>query len=172
MSTVTAQILVGGAHPNDGGIIPGHVLFLGENSRPVWTLMNAMWDPYMKQDSGQVVWIPTIDHMLEDAFVMIGVYALQDEKLVKNFKELNLLERDRLELYDDATEEIRMHWYELAKQIELPHKVVITVLDGSTILYQLPCIRDYHFDVDVCTPKFSRYYSAWNDKVEIRGKLK
>ena len=41
MGTVTAQILIGSPHPNDGGIIPSHYLFLSENDRPSWTLVRA-----------------------------------------------------------------------------------------------------------------------------------
>jgi hypothetical protein len=33
MATLTAQILVGGSHPNQGGINPSHYLFLSESSR-------------------------------------------------------------------------------------------------------------------------------------------
>ena len=38
MATITAHILVGSAHPNHGGILRTHSLFLSENSRPAWTL--------------------------------------------------------------------------------------------------------------------------------------
>ena len=41
MGTVTAQILIGSPHPNDGGIIPSHYLFLSENDRPSWSLVGA-----------------------------------------------------------------------------------------------------------------------------------
>ena len=31
MASLTAQLLIGSPHPNDGGIIPSHYLFLSEN---------------------------------------------------------------------------------------------------------------------------------------------
>jgi hypothetical protein len=39
MASFTAQILVGSAHPYNGGIIPTHFLFLSENDRPAWILV-------------------------------------------------------------------------------------------------------------------------------------
>ncbi len=80
MATFTAQILVGSPHPNHGGINPTHSLFLSENSRPAWILV----DPY--PDSGprnsRIVWIPTLENMLEDALLMIAVYVCKDDGIL------------------------------------------------------------------------------------------
>jgi hypothetical protein len=40
LSIITAYILVGTKDPYSGGINPFHYLFLSENDRPAWTLVN------------------------------------------------------------------------------------------------------------------------------------
>ncbi len=59
MATVTASILVGTVHQNDGGISPTHQLLLSENSRPAWSLFS------MDSAKRRAVWIPTVEDMLE-----------------------------------------------------------------------------------------------------------
>ena len=40
MGTLTAQMLVGSPHPQFGGILPSHTLYLTKNDRPAWTLVS------------------------------------------------------------------------------------------------------------------------------------
>ena len=65
MGTVTAQILIGSPHPNDGGIIPSHYLFLSENDRPSWSLVGANIFQENEKEFSKIVWIPTLDNMVE-----------------------------------------------------------------------------------------------------------
>jgi hypothetical protein len=39
MGTMTAQMLIGTGHPNHDGIGPKRYLFLSENGRPAWLLV-------------------------------------------------------------------------------------------------------------------------------------
>ena len=70
MGTMTAQILVGSSHPNHDGIQPTHWLFLSENSKSAWVLTSQN---IFEEDitTNQIIWIPSIDNMLEDAFSKI-----------------------------------------------------------------------------------------------------
>ncbi|MET3289309.1 UNVERIFIED_CONTAM: hypothetical protein ABID98_001879 [Brevibacillus sp. OAP136] len=81
MGTITVQLLVGEAHPNHGGIYPSHVLYLSENSRPSWILSehNILVEPVSKQKP--IIWIPTVDHMLEDALLMISCYVAKHPQI-------------------------------------------------------------------------------------------
>ena len=74
MGTFTAQILVGTPDLYHGGIIPTHYLFLSENDRPAWILED-------KSGSQNVVWVPTIEDILEDALLMIAVHVCKDSYL-------------------------------------------------------------------------------------------
>lgn len=68
---MTAQLLIGSAHPNDGGIKPKYYLFLSENGVARWTLIEANFSPQSKSSNPIIAqWIPTIDYMLEDAIVI------------------------------------------------------------------------------------------------------
>ena len=59
MATMTAQMLIGSGHPNHGGIEPKRYLFLLENSRPAWLLVEE--NPFQSANrEKRVVWIPTV----------------------------------------------------------------------------------------------------------------
>ncbi|WP_121661857.1 hypothetical protein [Metabacillus litoralis] len=74
MGTFTAQLLVGQAHPYEGGICGiTHTLQLSENGRPAWVLVSTNDEKDTKIT--KITWIPTLEHMLEDALLMIGLYV-------------------------------------------------------------------------------------------------
>ncbi len=87
MATFTAHILVGHSHPNHGGISPSHALFLSENSRPTWILI-PLGLPGSESTTGHnsITWVPTVEHMLEDALLMIAVHVLQERSIVERFQ--------------------------------------------------------------------------------------
>lgn len=172
MGTFTAQILVGGAHPNDGGMINlTHELYLSENSIPGWHLVPS----FFQNDEGRerIVWIPTLEHMLEDALLMIGVYVLKDKELVDmaNRYIKKKSNRKAIGLYDDVAKDDLLRMYERARQIESGHKIIINVFEGSSIRRQLKVLEEYEFDLEVCLSSFKREYSMWSGKKEIRGLL-
>ncbi len=75
MGTITAQILIGTGHPYHGGIVPTHVLWLSENSRPAWRChpFERSPDPRERPDAGQCIWIPTVENMLEDGLLLAAL---------------------------------------------------------------------------------------------------
>ncbi|SJZ77468.1 hypothetical protein [Selenihalanaerobacter shriftii] len=165
MATLTAQILVGGSHPNQGGINPSHYLFLSENSRPAWMLMPENIFSEEKEEN-KIVWIPTLENILEDALLMIGIYVLKDEELCKLAEEyFDDFETDHIELYEDISEENRNKLYKKCRELEQNYKIVITSFDGDRFGNQLKVLEEYDIDVSVCTPKYTRHYSQWQDKV-------
>lgn len=81
MGTITTIIHVGSGHPNDGGIIPEYVMYLSENSRPVWILTE-----YLSDETSPVYrMVPhSPKYILEDAFVFIG-WAIMKNPLLKEY---------------------------------------------------------------------------------------
>ena len=75
MGTFTASILVGAGHPNDDGIIPVVVLYLSEGSKISWVMRRASSDSAL---TGDMIWLATVDHTLEDAMVMIAYFVMED----------------------------------------------------------------------------------------------
>jgi hypothetical protein len=171
MATFTAQILVGSPHPNHGGIDPTYSLFLSENSRPAWILV----DPY--PDSGprnsRIVWIPTLENMLEDALLMITVYVCKDDGILELIKGFGIgIESDTIEMYSDTTESQRRQLYERCREIPRFPKIVISVFKESSVgKRQLSLLENYTMDVEVCTPIYSRWYSHWRDETRAEGSL-
>ncbi|MGG5252241.1 hypothetical protein ACQYAD_01690 [Neobacillus sp. SM06] len=172
MGASTCQILVGKKHSYDGGIINiTHQLYLSENDRPAWVLTPVRTE-MEKSTQQKIVWIPTLKNMLEDALVMIGLYVLKDEPLrtlanqfFQNPKKLFI------ELYKEIPSEDLQKLYEQARKIESAHKIIVSVFHGSSILSQLPILKNYQNDVEVCTSVFSKEFSLWTRKFEEIGDL-
>jgi hypothetical protein len=166
MATMTAYMLVGSPHPNHGGINPSHCLFLSENSRPAWQLTP-------ESQTSSIVWIPTVEHMLEDGLLMAGLLAVGDERL-RQLAEGAFRKQfaGRVELYDDVAEEGRQALYAACRQLGPGVKIVLSVLHESSLFALLPVLAEYGFDVEVCCPVYRRETSAWLGKTVVEGSLK
>lgn len=173
MATFTAQILVGQSHQNHGGIVPSHTVFLSENSRPAWILMPLRFpEAHAGRKSGTIVWMPTIEHMLEDALLMIAVHVLHEPAIVAQTQAAaGKNDITRLELSTDITPAEREGLYEQCRALAYPLALVLTTLQGSTIRPQVSILKSYTIDVDVCQPVYSRHYSAWAQEIQITGSL-
>ena len=86
MSTITAQILVGTGDPYHGGVNPTHYLFLLENDRPAWILVNENITGKNKT-AEKIIWTPTTENMFEDALFMINLYIEKNKTLIAYLKE-------------------------------------------------------------------------------------
>lgn len=201
MGSYTAQILIGSPHPNMGGITPTHVLYLAENGRPSWSVMPAgpayiygnapggseaaSADGDNGDKTGPPVWIPSLDHMLEDALLMVGVYILKDKQLTELIYEARgkIAEQTALEYgkpspqRDDFLElgylspADRAPLYERCRAMNHRYKAVVTVFEGSSLRGHVGALMNYSMDVEVCLPGFSRWYSAWRRETLTRGSL-
>jgi len=165
MATITATILVGTAHQNHGGIAPTHQLLLSENSRPSWTL-HAL---HSRQPLA--VWIPTVEDMLEDGLLLVGLLALRNAELVAAATGFRREYDERAEMYDDISEVERRRLYERCRTIGPAAKLVITVLAGSSIAGQLGVLAKYRLGVEVCPSVYRREYSPWAEGVQENGSL-
>ncbi|OKH35667.1 hypothetical protein NIES2119_19380 [[Phormidium ambiguum] IAM M-71] len=165
MGSYTAQILIGRPHPNHGGIYPTHSLFLSENSRPGWILTS--WEDIKDKK----IWIPTMEFMLEDGLLMIAFYLLKDPEITLLFSKFAKKIREREPLYNLVTlEELRALHQECQKITKYP-KLIISVFEGSTILYQVKQLEKYQMEVEVCLPNYYRLYSMWSQEFYTGGQL-
>ena len=128
MATTTAIILVGHAHPNDGGINPTHLIQLTENNRPALILRSADGN-----DEPRIM-IPTLENMVDDIYLFIATYVLQ---VVKSARPIN--DPTRESMYDLYTEEERKALYTetLNALQQTKFKVVFHILHSSYLLRQL-----------------------------------
>jgi hypothetical protein len=151
MGTVTAQIMVGSSHRYHGGITPSHALYLSENDRPAWVLIQH--DLMGQEDSRRAAtWIPTVDHMLEDGLTMIAAEVVGAPGLTTKFR--SKLDNDRfLTLPEAFSEEELQGLREIGRAQFGGLRIIITVLPESTIMSQLHVLDTYNLDAVVCLPR-------------------
>jgi hypothetical protein len=146
MATTTATALIGQAHPFGGGIHPTHFLFLTENDRPALTL-------YTINGGGSLarlaVWVPTVENMMEDLMLMAAALTGAQPEVATALNAACGGKPGRLELYSigDAT---RTKLYALNRDLPAPGKVVLTILEDSSLVAQAARIRDYQADCELC----------------------
>ncbi len=172
MATLTAQIIVGRAHPNHGGINPTHYLFFSENDRPAWVLVPENVFGKRPLEMEKTVWIPTVEHTLEDGLLMIALHILKDREIV------NLTEEyfenkgiDRAKLYEDIDKAQLEELRRKTRAVRGDYKIVITTLRDSLLEQQLTVLKHYKMDVEICVPVYSKTYSRWENRTIIEGSL-
>lgn len=172
MATFTAQLLIGQAHPNHGGINPTHQILLSENDRPAWIFLPLDVFAIETRPIDRIIWIPRIGHLLEDGLLLAGLHALQNPDL-KKLAGLHLAHPDHrpLELVRDVRPDRLSALHERCRAIETRYKVALTLLAGSSLADQLDVLQRYRFDVEVCTPRYTRDYSSWKERVIETGSL-
>ena len=191
MGTYTGQILIGTGHRNHDGIIPDAQMFLSENSRPVLVLVDSPSRGVRRGGIGYVGWIPTLEHPIDDALLMITVYHLARQssgqgsgipdldELVRRVNSClgsyDLRNDPPPELYSTFTPEQRQELYALNLKIMNEHfgglKLLLTVLDDSLLMHQLPRLKDYGINFEVCFTVYSRLTSMWSPGVHEKGDI-
>lgn len=169
MSAITAQILVGHPHPNDGGINPAFALYLHEGDKCAWSIHRL--DLGDSKCEKLACWFCDPSQIMADALLLAAFYAGEKgafwDKLLNAFPsaktscagsfELSLL--DRLELLD------------MVKGIKMP-KLVVSVFEGSSLnKAQTGLLRDFQFDCEICEPVSYRLGSVWNTETRSGGEL-
>ena len=162
MATWTAQILVGLAHPNHGGINPSYQLFLSENSRPCWECFpigpsspGQVW-----KNEGHTVWIPpSPGSILECGLLMVALHCFDpmarrpvNKELVSSAKSMSKKIMDKFVDMSILTDKQFKELYDMAKKIELndSDKLIVTVLAGSSITGRLKELKKHKYDFEVC----------------------
>lgn len=162
MGTITAQILIGKPQPDHGGMIPSHYLFLSENDRPAWILVPQDTSAEKPDESGKkITWIPTVENMLEDAMLMIGLHAVQDRKLLVMAEScFHNQDEQRAELYNDVDQKDLQKLYVAAREMENSVKIIVIVFEGSSIAQKLGVLEQYKVDIEVFTSTDAKDSSA------------
>lgn len=124
------------------------------------------------RSSEKIVWTPTLDCMLEDALLMVALYVVEDttSRQIAGTS-LDVGSGRALEVGTAFSEQTREKLYAHCRAMDNRYKLVLTVLEGSSIGRQLGVLEMYSMDVEVCTPRYSRSYSRWRDEVIVKGAL-
>lgn len=167
MATYSAQFLIGSQHPYGGGIIPRFRMYFSENDRPAWVLR--------REEGGRplTIWIPTKDRTIEDAFLIISLYVLREEEILKRFENV-MNKKPPIDLYKEFDEEELKEFYEKNREVLNKHrglKVVISVLESSHIEKQLPVVENYEIGLEVCKSIYGTFLNPFTGKRGVRGSL-
>ena len=167
MATVTAIITAGGAHPNDGGIIPAATLTLWENSTPRWRLDHA------DRDDPSVAWVPRApETFLEDALLLLAAVGIRDERVIDLLDDLAAPawcapDMNIAEVIGAPDDDLRAAVRDAMRRT----KLVVTVVGPSTIEPQLELLTTLETDVEICLPNYWRRSSQWQAEPEVGGHL-
>ena len=170
MASMTAQLIIGNPHPNRGGIWPINTIALNEGSRPAWVMNTGK--PGRIRTFEQIVWIPTVEHMLEDALLMAAVHAFKSDVVRDKFSSFSdKIDEQRLELYTDLSSDQRQELYVLCRNLVDYPKVIVHVYEGSWVKPYINAIDKYQMECEVCCSIYSRIYSPWTQKGHINASL-
>lgn len=172
MATLTAQILVGSPHPNHDGINPTHYVFFFENDCPAWVLVDQNIFREKQLGHSKIIWIPTVENMLEDALLMTAIHVCKNRQIIEHAKGFCAkIQTDRIEMYSDLEESQRKQLYQECRAITDFPKLIVSAFRGSTIIKHLSLLQQYKMDVEVCHVSYSRLHSSWTNDTKIEGTL-
>jgi len=155
---ITAQFLIGymdHLSEDRGGILPTHWLFLTENNRPALVLLtNSIFNGFHEQKGKErIVWIPSLENIMEDALLMIALYVLGDEQISSLARKyIKFIEDNRVEVYQDISEERRDELYHACQLIKDWRKIVLAVQEGSFLLKHLNKLENYRAEFELLLP--------------------
>ncbi|MBX7135830.1 MAG: hypothetical protein K1X67_24445 [Fimbriimonadaceae bacterium] len=146
MATTTATAVIGHAHPSGGGINPTHVLFLTENDRPSLSLYRIKSEGSF---SRLAIWIPTVENMLEDLLLMVAALTGAHRPLAQAFKAEAGSGAARFDMTTISGER-RHELYASCRELPLGRKIVLSVLEDSTLVQQAARLRSFQADCELC----------------------
>lgn len=171
MGTWTAQILVGSDHPYHGGIVAHHQLFLRENDMPVWICYPM--ELAREGTRNKICWIPSsVPNILKDGLLMIELHCGGSKTITRKARTFSKKIMDEeVYLHKILTDEQVAELHQMVRDRGSGAKLVITVLEESTLAGQLEELNDHSFPLEVCRTTFIRSYSPFNQESFVGGDL-
>lgn len=185
MSVITAQVIAGNADLYRNGLEPMNVLWFSEGgSRPGWYLERAsLLDRFEQHDPvedgvGPVAPVTLVperpETILEDGLLLLVARGIEDAAVVTRAKHLlpELLESTFVDLdigEHDPGELAELR--DLSADCETRCQLTVILFQGCTLYEQLPALERYPFNLEVCTPTYSRQMTPWNPETVRIGSL-
>jgi len=164
MATLTAHFLIGENHPNHWGVIPYAQLSLFENDKPSYVLSPLI----MKKNAKSVCWVPTLEHMLDDGLLMIAVHFMRAFSLSDIAKKNYRASKGKpFEIYEDMDPTTHEDLIVAMRLLPDFPKLVITILEGSSLRDHVSNIKNYSMDVELCFAGYKRNLSMWTEGTHI-----
>lgn len=164
MGSMTAQILIGKSHPNDGGIRPEWMVQVSENSRPRVILHDNI--NYLAKPNRKPVyyeWVPSVERGVEDILAMVALHVVKYKPLV------DMLMRDcpyalesKVEIYE-VPDEVRNSIYKTIKEIVGWPKLAISVYFKCYLESRFSILEDMDIDFELCRSVRVREKGGWGN---------
>jgi hypothetical protein len=169
MAAVTAQILIGNPHRNDGGLRAIDKIEVSEGGRPALNLSvrGSGEDRMMRRT---FTWIPSLEHAMDDAILMIAIHVMKVPEILELVNQINPgLTGSRVEIYEDISSEDRERLYRACQELEGLPKIIATIYRGSLLKRSASNLKHYKMDAEICVSVFCREYSHWTQEVHVYG---
>ena len=166
------HILIGGSHPNDGGIFPSHMVEIIDGGRQAWRLQALDGsDPDIQEP---IRWVTDPAHLIDDLRVLIALFVVKDPDAIAFARGLSP------KLFDPfvETEEVLTteQWADLRQVIwklgqnGLP-KLVVTTDRGPEAPAWMSGFASWPGEIVVCTAVYDRWFNQWDGKEHVEGSL-
>lgn len=164
MGTMTAQILIGKSHPNDGGIRPEWMVQLSENSRPHVMLHNNInYLARTNKSPSYFEWTPSVENGVEDILLMIALHVIKDKNILDFVSRRNPeILKNRVEVYD-IPDEVRESLYQLVRGVDGWPKLAVSIYFRCYLERQFSILEDMSVDHEICMSVRVREKSSWGD---------
>jgi hypothetical protein len=170
---MTAQIAVRMPDRFHDGLRPTHLVWLRENDVPGLTLIEVNHEIYEGPDTPRpaevewairpVRWLGSRpDQLIQDAMLMICLHVFKTPEMVEEAAEIapELLKAEWLAVYK-TDQDALVELHEICMDAELPGKLAVTVLGGSSLEGQLPLLAEYWIQMEVCTVTYSHTWGGF-----------
>lgn len=164
MGTMTAQILVGKSHPNDGGVRPEWMVQVSENSRPHVILHNNI--NYLARANKNPLyyeWTPSLENGVEDILSMIALHTIKYDPLVSMVnRDCPYLLEKRVEVYE-VPDSIRAAVYKCIREIEDWPKLAISIYLRCYLESRFSILEGLNIDFELCKSVRVREKGNWGN---------
>lgn len=166
MATMTAQVLIGRSHPNDGGIIPEWMLQVSENSRPYFLLhnnVNMTGKPVPIRKFRRYGWVPNLNHSIEDMLGMIALHIIEHPPLVSAINDhYPAMLRNHVEAYDTPAQILELLYKGIEDVKEWPI-LIISSYQNCHFSDAFSKLENYPIYYEICRTVDHRVYSQWEN---------
>jgi len=143
-----------------------------EGSQPAWKLeIPALLEE--GQPAREIMWIPSLEHLLEDLIVMFGLHVIKTPELLEVVAGAGVDLLGKTVTVNNLSAELRKALYAAARAVDGDFKLGLMVFEGS-YLYRhgaLTVLKEFVFDVEICRMVYKRVRTAWSDNVCEDGML-
>jgi hypothetical protein len=145
MTSMTAHLLVS-TEDRERGFFPSHQLCLYEGPLPLWRLTAIDAIP----GAALAVWVPTVEHMLADAVLMVGLHVVRDASLLELAgRSIRRPHYERIDVCGDIEPRDADMLREASRKIAPSYHLLLTARDRSHVWTQIDQLRRYAASVEI-----------------------